>query len=134
LWPTGSYALAVHAPVLPPYVNGPWASLSRSRGYVSAIWCAAQLRPLWSGRPRNFHLGGFRWKLGREFSQEQITDAGQPVVMLVRGATILRITLVKHNSQKVVSQNEPRTLWSHQYMFDEEAVCHPLRATLIVIT
>jgi hypothetical protein len=77
--------------------------------------------------------GGFRWKLGREFSQEQITDAGQPVVMLVRGATILRITLVKHNSQKVVSQNEPRTLWSHPYMFDEEAVCHPLRATLVVI-
>ena len=53
--------------------------------------------------------------------------------MLVRGATILRITLVKHDLQKVVSQNKLRTLWSHQYMFDEEA-CHPLRATLVVIT
>src|SRR6516225_3374814 len=81
---------------------------------------------------KNFQLGCFRWKLCREFSQEQTSGASQPVVMLVWGATILRITLVKHKSQKAIRQNEPRTLWCHQHMLNEEAHCHPLRTSIVV--
>jgi hypothetical protein len=138
LWPGVVRTLNMRAPALlrwliPFYVKGAdGLGLQRPRGLPSAIWHAAQIKPLWFRRPKNFQLGGFLRKLCRKFSQEQISDAGEPVVMFVRSATILRITLVKHSSQNIVSQEETRTLWSHQHMLDEEAICHPLRTRIVV--